>query len=129
MTWHDDGGSQSQDAVEGGDPVLHRSRPHDRVATDEEDVAGEDHACRGQVHDHVARGMGGPDLEEAHLGATHVQRERAFERLRGLGHRDAVELERSEDAGHELAEPPHVRGLSDHGGQHVGRERSHLLGA
>ena len=79
------------------DPPLHRAGPHDRVAAVEHQVAGEQHPRVGQVGDHVASGVGGAELEEAHRAITDQQVELAVEGGGRRGDLDAVEGEVAED--------------------------------
>ena len=96
---------------------------------DEEDVAGEHHPIAGDVDQDVAACVRGADLDQLDLLAVDRQRELTFERLVGLAHGDALELEGPEDAGQELAEHAHARRLAHEGGQRLRRRRPDLVGA
>ena len=67
VTRHDHLDIEREDALAGGDPVGHRSGPHDRVTSREEDVSRIERPLSGHVHKRVTARVRGADLQQAQL--------------------------------------------------------------
>ena len=99
----------AQQQVAGVDPVLHRSRPDDRRAFDEQDVAGERCAVAGHVDHDVAAGVGGAYLDEVHCRLADLKAQAALERPRGGRVGDPLELEAAEAVDQKVGDEAAVR--------------------
>ena len=129
MAWHDRLEIPAQQQVAGVDPVLHRSRPDDRRALDEQDVAGERGAISRDVKHDVAAGVGRAHLDQFHCRFADLEAQPALERAIGRRVSDPLELEAAEALDQEVADQATVRA----GAAHQRRERFrcrrlHLVG-
>src|SRR2546421_8554147 len=93
-----------------------------------EDVAGEQNARVGCMHERVAARVRGANLDQRETRIADAELELAAERVAGELGLDAVEVERAEAAQEELSELAHLRSLLDERGHRRGRQLGHLRG-
>src|ERR1700689_367226 len=83
MAGNDDVYIEAQDVVAGLYPIADRAFPDNRVATDEQKIAGVENAVGGHVDEHIAAGMGRPEMRQHQLFVADRQLHRLVEHRRG----------------------------------------------
>jgi hypothetical protein len=73
VTRDNDAWSQFDDAVEPGDPVLHRTHPHDRGDAHEDEIARKHGAFIGHMHDQVAGAVRRAHLDQLDSSTSDLQ--------------------------------------------------------
>ena len=124
VTGNDDVGIECGNQVACGDPILERPRPHDRSTTDEQDVAGVDGLGLGTVHDCVALGVRGADLDQFNDASAHVDVEPAVKSARWRCEFDSRKVEVTEERPEQV---PDVAICSVQRGHHRGWNLAHLV--
>ncbi|COV39632.1 Uncharacterised protein [Mycobacterium tuberculosis] len=96
MPRHHRGRVQRDHRVAGRHPVGDRARPHNRGATDEQQIPGEQHTGVGHVHDRVGGGVRGTEVEQVDSPAAELDGQVAVERQVGVAQLDAAEVKVTE---------------------------------